>query len=40
MGKYGITQEGDKFKFGEYSYAKLSDAVAYAELQKSKNKTY
>jgi hypothetical protein len=33
MQRYGITDDGIFFHFGSYRYEKLSDAVAYAELQ-------
>jgi hypothetical protein len=38
MREYGISRVGEKFQFAEYQYDRLIDAIAYAELQKTRAK--
>lgn len=35
MNRYGITFDGEKYRFENYSYGRLVDAVNYAKLQAS-----
>jgi len=38
MARYGITRDGEKYRYGQYRYDRLEDAVSYAKTQQPEHK--